>query len=124
MINHLIDTNVFFEVFKQNSDVKKFIESHESALDTTVYVECLQGSKAESEKQIIKRYLSHFPIFYHTPNISKKTISLIDQYSNKHGLFLPDAQIAAICLEYNLTLVTYNVRDFEFVKDLKCLKPM
>jgi predicted nucleic acid-binding protein len=123
MTNHLIDTNVFFEVFKQNSAVKKFIESLESSLDTTVFVECLQGSKAEREKQIIRKYLSHFPIFYHTPNISKQTISLIDLYSNKHGLFLPDALIAATCLEYDLTLVTYNVSDFEFIKELKYIKP-
>jgi len=67
--------------------------------------------------------LSRFQIFYHTPEISKRTISLIDQYSNSHGLLLPDAQIAAVCLENDLTLVTYNVSDFKFIKSLKWLKP-
>lgn len=105
MISHLTDINVFFKIFKGSSDVKKFVESFENSIDTTVYVECPQGSKGNREKQIIKKYLSHFPIFYHTPNISKQTISLIDQYSNSHGLLLPDAQIAAVCLEYDLHLL-------------------
>ena len=123
MIDHLTDTNVFSEIFKGNADVKKFVEGFENSIDSTVYVECLQGSKSNREKLIIKKYLSHFPIYYLTPSISKQTIALIDQYSNSHGLFLPDAQIAAVCLEYNLTLLTYNVDDFKFIKGLKWLKP-
>ena len=123
MIDHLTDTNVFSEIFKGNADVKKFVESFENSIDSTVCVECLQGSKSNREKLIIKKYLSRFPIYYHTPSISKQTIALIDQYSNSHGLFLPDAQIASVCLEYDLTLITYNVGDFKFIKGLKWLKP-
>jgi len=123
MIDYLTDTNVFSEIFKGNADAKKFVESFENSIDATVYVECLQGSKGNHEKQIIKKYLSRFPVFYHTPNISKQTISLIDQYSNSHGLLLPDAQIAAVCLEHDLTLITYNVDDFKFINGLKWLKP-
>ncbi len=124
MIDYLTDTNVFSEIFKGNADVKKFVESVENSLDATVYVECLQGSKGNREKQIIKKYLSRFPVFHHTPNISRQTISLIDQYFNSYGLLLPDAQIAAVCLEYNLTLITYNIGDFKFINGLKCLKPI
>jgi predicted nucleic acid-binding protein len=123
MIDHLTDTNVFSEIFKGSADVKRFVEGFENSVDTTVYVECLQGSKDNREKQIIKKYLSRFPIFYHTPDISKQTIALIDRYSNSHGLLLPDAQIAAVCLENDLTLITYNVGDFKFIKGLKWLKP-
>ena len=123
MIDYLTDTNVFSEIFKGNADAKKFVESFENSIDATVYIECLQGSKGNREKQIIKKYLSRFPVFYHTPNISKLTISLIDQYSNSHGLLLPDAQIAAVCLEHDLTLITYNVADFKFINGLKWLKP-
>lgn len=123
MIDHLTDTNIFSEIFKGNADVKKFVESFENSIDTTVYVECLQGSKGNREKLIVKKYLSHFPIYYHTPSTSKQTIALIDRYSNSHGLLLPDAQIAAVCLENDLTLITYNVGDFKFIKNLNWIKP-
>ncbi len=123
MTDHLTDTNVFSEIFCGNALVKRFVESIDSSVDTTVYVECLQGSKADREKRIIKKYLSHFPIFYHTAEVSKRTIALIDRYSNSNGLLLPDAQIAAVCLENDLTLVTYNVADFKYVEGLKWMKP-
>ena len=55
-----------------------FDEKPKVSIDTTGYAECLQGSKSKREKQIIKKYLSRFPLFYHAPNISKQTISLID----------------------------------------------
>ena len=45
MIDYLTDTNVFSEIFKVNADVKKYVESFENSIDTTVYVECLQVSK-------------------------------------------------------------------------------
>ncbi len=123
MIDHLIDTNIFFAIFKGDAKLKTLVESFDCGIEATVYIECLQGSKANREKQIIKKYLTRFPLLYHTPTISKQTIELIDQYSNTHGLLLPDAQIAAVCLEYNLTLITYNVGDFKFIKGLKWLQP-
>lgn len=123
MIDHLIDTNVFFAIFKGNADLKNLVESLASAIDATVYIECLQGSKANREKQIIKKYLTRFPLLYYTPDISHQTITLIDQYSNTHGLLLPDAQIAAVCLVYDLTLLTYNVGDFRFITGLKWQQP-
>ena len=50
-------------------------------------------------------------------------MDLIDAYSNSFGLLLPDALIAAAALGNNLTVVTYNIDDFKFIRDLKWLKP-
>lgn len=50
-------------------------------------------------------------------------MDLIDVYSNTHGLMLADAQITAACLEHDLTLVTYNLKDFQFIAGLKIVAP-
>jgi predicted nucleic acid-binding protein len=55
--------------------------------------------------------------------VSDRVIELIDNYSNSHGLLLADALIAATALENDLTVITYNVADFQFIKDLKCQLP-
>ena len=123
MIDDLIDTNVFSEIFKNNIPVKQYVEKLAAGIDTTIYVECLQGQKSNAEKQIIKKYLATFPILHFTPEVSERTIALIDAYSNSHGLQLPDAQIAAVCLENDLTLVTYNVKDFQFIAGLTIAVP-
>ena len=52
-------------------------------------------------------------------DISQLAIELIDTYSNSHGLLLADALIAATALENDLTILTYNIDDFKFIKNLK-----
>jgi len=123
MSSHLPDTNVFSQIFKSNSDVQTFVEKLNSVVCSTVYIECLQGSKSNREKSGIKKYLQTFTVFYQTEEISRRAVALIDRYSNTHGLMLADAQIAAVCLEYDLTLVTYNTKDFQFIAGLKIIAP-
>jgi predicted nucleic acid-binding protein len=119
----LIDTNVFSKIFGNNLSVKQFVESLEVVIDATIYIECLQGSKSNYEKRIIEKYLMRFPLIPITSQSSIRAIELIRNYSNSHGLLLPDALIAATALENDLTIVTYNIDDFKFISDLKYLKP-
>jgi len=51
MTNHLPDTNVFSQIFKNNSDVQSFVEKLNPVICSTVYIECLQGSRIESGKK-------------------------------------------------------------------------
>jgi predicted nucleic acid-binding protein len=67
--------------------------------------------------------LNRFELLHFDKAISQKAIELVRTYSKSHGLMLPDAVIAATCLENDLTLVTYNDRDFRFIKGLKTLRP-
>lgn len=119
----LPDTNVFSKIFAGDSDVRDFVESFDPAEDVTVYIECLQGSKANSEKLKIKKYLNNFPLLLLSPEISKRAILLIDKYSNSNGLLLPDALIASTVMEYDLILPTYNVGDFKFIDGLRFQQP-
>lgn len=123
MAEVLIDTNVLSRVFTGDKAVKEFIESLDAAVCVVVYIECLQGSKSNREKRIVESYLSRFELYHLGSGISARTIELIRAYSNTRGLFLADALIAVTCLEHNLTLVTYNAKDFGFIADLKCLTP-
>ena len=124
LIDFLVDTNVFSEIFKGNFPVKQFVETLSPAIDATVYIENLQGSKSNQEKARIKKYLSKFFVFYQTEEISRRAIGLIEQYSNTHGLQLPDAQIAAVCLENNITLIANNAKDFQFISGLTIAVPL
>lgn len=126
MSGYLIDTNVFSEVFKANAAVVEFLKGLDGELliDTTVFIECIQGSKSNSEKATIKRFLSTFPLLPYNSDISRIAIDLVDRYSNSHGLLLADALIAASALSGAFTLVTYNIADFEFIDELNCLRPV
>ena len=123
MIEYLIDTNVFIAILKGNAKLKSFIEGLVCALDTTVYAELIQGAKNKTEVQKIERYLTRFELIHFDKSVSRMTIELIRTYSKSHGLMFGDAVIAATCLENDLTLITYNVKDFRFIKNLKITQP-
>ncbi len=124
MIEHLLDNNVISQILKGNQTVTNFVLNLNFAICATVYIEALQGSISNSQKNTIKKLIDNFPLLLITPDISRRAIELINSYSNSHGLMLADALIAAAALENDLTLVTYNIDDFKFIQDLKYLKPI
>lgn len=123
MIEYLVETNVFIAVLKGNAALKSFIEGLACALDTTVYAELIQGAKSKTKVQKIERYLTRFELIHFDRAVSQKTLELLRAYSKSHGLMFGDAIIAATCLENDLTLITYNVKDFRFISGLKITQP-
>ncbi len=123
MTSFLIDTNVFAEIFTGNTGVTEIIRSADCFVDTTIYIECLQGSKSNAEKRLIKNFLDTFPLLPITEEGSMTAIDLIDKYSNSHGLLLPDALIASSAMQASLTLVTFNLVDFRFIDGLASMLP-
>ena len=123
MIEHLIDTNIFIAILKGDAKLKLFVESLACAIDTIIYIELIQGAKDKAEVRIIEKYLTKYQLIYFDKIISQTSIDLIRRYSKSHNLMLGDAIIAATCLENNLTLITYNVKDFRFINGLKILEP-
>jgi|SRR5690606_2889037 len=123
MSGFLIDTNIFSEIFKNNDKIIRYVLDLEAYIDTTVYIECLQGSKSKTEKAAIKRLLASFPIISINESIAANAISLIDKYSNSHRLLLADALIASSAMSAGLTIVTFNLSDFQFVDGLTAVRP-
>jgi predicted nucleic acid-binding protein len=123
MDEHLLDTNILSKIFYGNADVKNFVDNLIVGVETVVYIECIQGSISNADKRRIKRSLQKIKFYSLTNNIAQNAIELIDSYSNSQGLLLADALIAATALEYDLTLITYNTKHFQFIKSLKLLTP-
>lgn len=123
MADYLIDTNIFIAILKGDATLKSSVENLNCALDTTIYAELIQGSKNKSEVQKIEKYLTRFELTHFDKTVSQKTLELIRTYSKSHNLMFGDAIIAATCLENDLTLLTYNIKDFRFIKGLSVRKP-
>ena len=119
MDEKIADTNIFIEIFRGDADLKKQVESLNVIISSIVVLELLQGSKDKAELRQIEKYLARFTFVHFNENISKKAIELVKIYSKSHGLLLADAIIAATCLEKDLELITFNVKDFRFIRGLK-----
>ncbi len=123
MADYLPDTNIFIGVFKGDEKLKNLIESSDSAINTIIYLELIQGAKNKIELERIEKYLVLYELLHFDKVTSERAIKLVRDYSKSHGLMLPDAIIAATCLENNLTLITYNVKDFRFISGLRIKQP-
>lgn len=123
MTAYSIDANVFFRVFKSETPIIEYLESLKVAVDLTVYIECIQGSKSNEEKRKIENYLDNFPLVLISKDSSMLALELIRKYSNSNGLLLGDALIAANALKNDLTLVTFNLDDFKFIDGLRVVRP-
>ena len=123
MFDYLLDNNVLTQIFKGNQTVTNFVANLDFGICATVYIEAVQGSISNRQKRQIKKVLDNVPLLLITPEISRRAIKLIDDYSNSYGLLLADALIAASALENNLILITYNIDDFKFIQGLNFQKP-
>lgn len=124
MIRQLADTNIFIAVLKGDPLLKARLEATRPAINTIVYLELIQGAKNNGEVQKIEEYLTGFELIHFNEVISRRSIRLVREYSKSHGLLLPDAVIAATCLENDLSLITLNTRDFRFIEDLVLSEPL
>ncbi len=121
MNEYLADTNVFITLFKGNNELEALLLKTQPAINSIVYLELIQGAKSKKEIRRIEEYLTAFELHHFDESISNRSIDLIRTYSTSHGLRLPDAVIAATCLENDFTLITFNIKDFRFIDGLKIL---
>jgi len=121
--NIMLDTNVLIEVLKNNQQTIKKVESLSPPLFVSVIsaMELIYGALNKQELKKLQQFLSLFTIIELNEKISKQAFSLITQYAKSHTLDIPDALIAASCLESNKTLFTYNRKDFRFISKLTLL---
>lgn len=123
MTDYLLDTNVLSKYFAGDAGIKSFLDGIDYCIDTVVFIELIQGSIKKHDRELIKESLSTLTCHPLTPEISRTAIELIDKYSSAEGLFLADALIAATAIEHDLTLVTFNTKDFKFINEIIIIEP-
>lgn len=121
----ILDTNIIIELFKGNTKTIEILQSIEEEIFSVSVITAMElyyGALNKRELNKIKKFLENFELLTINEEISKVALSLIEKYSKSHGLDIPDALIAATAIYYNALLLTYNKRDFEYIKDLKLIK--
>jgi predicted nucleic acid-binding protein len=118
----LCDTDIFIEALKNNS---KAIESlrkigfENIALSAITLMELYFGAVSKQELMKIKNRLQQLRIIHVNKEISETATKLIEKYAKSHGLRIPDALIAATSICHRMELLTYNIKDFKFIEDVR-----
>jgi len=121
----ICDTDVLIEFFDENktrhSETAATIEKigmDNMLISAISKMELIKGTRHKEHSQQVAKKLKRLDTILLSPEITIRTIELLNTYHLSHGLAIPDALIAATSLETGLKLFTYNVRDFKFIKGL------
>lgn len=121
----LCDTNIFIHAFNGDTETISALQSigYDNILLSSITVmELYQGMGNKKELQEMKKKIKFYDVIELDVEISKRAIQLIDQFNLSHGLLIPDAIIAATAVVHRIELFTYNVKDFQFITDIKLYK--
>lgn len=120
----VLDTDVLIEFLRKNETIAKFlidIAFDHIVISYITLIELIKGATEKQSLRVLESILSDFPVIYSTKNSSEKAVELIRKYHLSHNLKLPDGSIAAICIVNKLPLLSLNVKDFKFIKELEMI---
>lgn len=121
----LCDTNIFIEFLNGDEPTLKRLRQigFDSLLVSSITViELIKGTKNKNHLRKLISDINAFSILNFNEEISEKSMELIRNYHLSHNLHLADSIIAASSVVFNLELLTYNLRDFKFIENLKLYK--
>jgi predicted nucleic acid-binding protein len=124
----IVDTDIFIDHFRGKREATEYLESINPLVRATTDInvmELVTGTKNMSELRNVEQFLTNnlFNILPITSKASKLAVNLYKKYRLSNGLSMPDALTASIVLELNATLVSGNIRHFQFIPNLKLQRP-
>ena len=119
-----LDTNVLIEITKNNAETIKQLNAIEYPLciSSISVMELLCGARNKQEATKLTMFINQFKILTISEEASLLATKLISKYAKSHHLDIPDALIAASCVESGVTLWTYNIKDFRYLPKLQLIR--
>ncbi|MEA3301978.1 MAG: type II toxin-antitoxin system VapC family toxin [Pseudomonadota bacterium] len=87
------------------------------AISSVSLMELYYGAFNKTEIKHLDKFASLFELLPISKAISFKAAELVRDYSKSHNLDIPDSLIAATALVNHCKLLTYNIRDFRFIRN-------
>ena len=117
----LCDTNIFISVFNGREDTIQILKElgvENIVISSITVMELYQGMGNKGELAEMKKRLKFYGVIHMDREISEKSVKLITRYKLSNNLQIPDAIIAATSVVKNLSLFTYNRKDFDYIESI------
>jgi predicted nucleic acid-binding protein len=122
----ICDTNIFISAFngleKTIAEISR-IGSENILMPSITVMELYRGMANKEQMAKMVRKIRAYNILDFNEQVSQRAIEFIQMFKLSHDLQIPDAIIAALSVNYELPLFTYNIKDFKFIPGLKLHEP-
>jgi predicted nucleic acid-binding protein len=117
----LIDSNIIIYAAKpESSELRSLITEHAPAVSAVSYVEVLGYHKLSTqEREYFEMFFAAAPVLAISDDVLVQAVKL----RQPRKMTLGDALVAGTALVYELTLVTRNIKDFDWIDRLSLLNP-
>lgn len=122
---YLVDTCVFISAFRGNPKAIKLLTGLKGkvAVSSITIMELYLGAKTAQRKKELSQHISKLPVCHLTTEVSVKAMAMVKRYvTSRRTIGIPDCIIASTAIENNYPLVTYNIKDFDFIHGLDLYK--
>ncbi|HAB54339.1 MAG: hypothetical protein A2315_16490 [Ignavibacteria bacterium RIFOXYB2_FULL_35_12] len=121
-MSFLLDSNIIIYASKPNNEVlREFIKQNVPSVSFVSVIEVLGFNFTNKEEQ---KYLEEFFNNSDVHLISMEIIKRATLLRQLRKISLADSIVAATTLENNLTLVTHNTKDFDWIEGIQLLDPL
>lgn len=118
----LVDSNIIiYAAQPQHAELRRFIAEHAPAVSAASFVEVLGYHKLSKEdSQLFEQFFAVATVLPLSDTVLQQAIKL----RQVRKMTLGDALVAATAIVQGQTLVTHNVKDFQWIAGLKILDPI
>lgn len=118
----LLDSNIIIYAAKpEHPELRRFIAEHSPAVSGVSYVEVLGYHKLSAdERRFFEMFFDAAVVLLITNEVLEQAVKL----RRTKQMTLGDALIAGTALAHDLTLVTRNTKDFDWIDGLRLLDPL
>lgn len=121
----IVDTDILIDaglkIDKPINYLQRLEQDNTIGISVITQMELIVGCRNKKELNSLDKFLRRFEIITTNKTIIDKSIELLKNYRLSHGLLIADALIAATALTMNVSLLTKNKKDYQFIKDLKLI---
>jgi len=121
----IIDTDILIDAGRdidEATDCLLEIERKTSpAVSVITYMELIVGCRDNKELRELDRFIARFQVIRLNNRISDIASALLHSYRLSHGLYIPDALIAATAIFLEYPFVSKNQRDYRSIQELNLL---
>ena len=123
-----VDTNIIVDFLRERKESKVFMENYIGTLKTSIIVklELIDGLQTKREIKILTKQVFNnlqIEVIQLNEEVSKKAEEIFVSYRHSHGISINDSIIAATALSLGESIATHNAKHFDFIPNLKLIKP-